>query len=199
MSSSKVSLAYFQNEDVIALARDLPGKYLFSNIDQKLTGGIITETEAYAGTTDKASHAYNGRRTARTKTMYLKGGVSYVYFTYGMHYLFNVVTGKKEVPHAILIRAIYPTTGVEHMLERTGKMKVDYQLTNGPAKMTKAMDITKIHNGISLIGDTIWIEDRNIVVSEKDITALPRIGIDYAGNDALLPWRFVLKYENYIG
>ncbi len=194
----KLPASYFQSEEVVRLAKDLLGKYLYSNINNTLTGGIITETEAYAGITDKASHAYNGRRTARTETMYQQGGISYVYFTYGMHHLFNVVTGKKEVPHAILIRAIYPLTGCETMLKRTGKHKINYQLTNGPAKMTKALGINKNHNGISLTGNIIWIEDKGISVHKNHIKATPRIGIDYAGEDALLPYRFILDYKKYI-
>jgi DNA-3-methyladenine glycosylase len=174
------------------------GKYLYSNINNQLTGGIITETEAYAGVTDKASHAYNGRRTARTETMYCEGGISYVYFTYGMHHLFNVVTGKQGVPHAILIRGIYPLTGGDIMMKRTGKSAINYQLTNGPAKLTKAMGITKEHNNLSLSGNTIWIENKGVMVSKEDITATPRIGIDYAREDALLPYRFVLNYKKYI-
>jgi len=176
----------------------LLGKYLFTNISNRLTGGIITETEAYAGVTDKGSHAYNGRRTQRTSVMYRTGGISYVYFTYGIHYLFNVVSGKEDVPHAILIRAIYPTTGGEFMLQRTGKNKIDYQLTNGPAKLTKSLGITKNQNGIPLNTTELWLEDRGVVVAPEDITATPRIGIDYAGEDALLPYRFVLNYEKYL-
>jgi len=198
MEKKILPLEYFQNEQVVELARDLPGKFLFTNINNRLTGGIITETEAYAGVNDKGSHAYNGRRTQRTSVMYRKGGISYVYFTYGIHYLFNVVSGKEDVPHAILIRAIYPTTGSEFMLQRTGKNKINYQLTNGPAKLTKSLGITKNQNGMPLNTTELWLEDRGIVVAPEDITATPRIGIDYAGEDALLPYRFVLKYEKYL-
>jgi len=198
MIKRHLPISYYQNENVVALASDLLGKFLFTNIDNHLTGGIITETEAYAGITDKASHAYNGRRTARTEIMYHQGGVSYVYFTYGMHYLFNVVTGKKEIPHAVLIRAIYPTIGGEVMLKRTGKTQINYQLTNGPAKMTKSLGITKKQNGIPLNSNIVWIEDRGVSVALEDVQATPRIGVDYAGEDALLPYRFVLNYCKYI-
>ena len=198
MEKKILPLEYFQNEQVVELAKDLLGKFLFTNISNRLTGGIITETEAYAGVNDKGSHAYNGRRTQRTSVMYRKGGISYVYFTYGIHYLFNVVSGKEDVPHAILIRAIYPTTGGEFMLQRTGKNKINYQLTNGPAKLTKSLGITKNQNGIPLNTSELWLEDRGIVVAPEDITATPRIGIDYAGEDALLPYRFVLNFEEYL-
>jgi DNA-3-methyladenine glycosylase len=189
---------YFQNEQVVELAKDLLGKFLFTNINNHLTGGMITETEAYAGITDKGSHAYNGRRTARTEVMYQTGGISYVYFTYGIHYLFNVVTGKEGVPHAVLIRAVYPLFGTDIMLQRTEKKTVDYQLTNGPAKLTKSLGITKVQNNIPLDGETLWLEERGIEIDKNDVTVTPRIGINYAGEDALLPYRFVLNYKNYL-
>jgi len=189
---------YFQNEQVVELAKDLLGKFLFTNINNHLTGGMITETEAYAGITDKGSHAYNGRRTARTEVMYQTGGISYVYFTYGIHYLFNVVTGKKGVPHAVLIRAVHPLFGTDIMLQRTEKKTVDYQLTNGPAKLTKSLGITKDQNNIPLDGETLWLEERGIEIDKNDVTVTPRIGINYAGEDALLPYRFVLNYKNYL-
>ncbi len=198
MPDKKLPLSWYRKEQVVTLAQNLLGKYLYSNINGQLTGGIITETEAYAGVTDKASHAYNGRRTTRTETMYHEGGISYVYFTYGMHHLFNVVTGPKAVPHAVLVRGIYPLTGCDVMLQRTGKKSINYQLTNGPAKLTKALGITRQQNGISLSGNTIWIEDHGIKIAKEHINATPRIGIDYAGEDALLPYRFVIDYQHYI-
>jgi len=198
MNTKVLPLTYFQNEEVVELAKDLLGKFLFTNINHRLTGGMITETEAYAGINDKGSHAYNGRRTQRTSVMYQKGGISYVYFTYGIHYLFNVVSGKEGVPHAILVRAIYPTEGGGFMLHRTGKKKINYQLTNGPAKLTKSLGITEEQNGISLNGEELWLEERGVVIAPGDITATPRIGIDYAGEDAKLPYRFVLNYEKYL-
>jgi len=198
MKKRILQIVYFQNEQVVELAKDLLGKFLFTNINNHLTGGMITETEAYAGITDKGSHAYNGRRTARTEVMYRAGGISYVYFTYGIHYLFNVVTGKEDVPHAVLIRAIYPLTGTDIMLQRTGKKTVDYQLTNGPAKLTKSLGITKEQNKIPLDGSILWLEERGVIIDQEDVTATPRIGIDYAGKDALLPYRFVLNYKSYL-
>ncbi len=193
--AEKLPLSFYRRDDVVQIARELLGKFLYSYIDGKLTGGIITETEAYAGITDKASHAYNGRRTRRTEIMYRAGGVSYVYFTYGMHYLFNVITNVEEIPHAVLIRGIYPMRGTEIMLARTGKNKVNHQLTNGPAKLCKAMGITTEHNGISLLGDTIWLEDHHFTPKNEEISVTPRIGIDYAGEDAKLPYRFLLKTD----
>ena len=183
---------YFLQNDVVFIAKDLLGKYLFTTIDGQIAGGIITETEAYKGTDDKASHAYHGRRTPRNEMMYHEGGVIYVYQCYGIHYMLNFVTNRKDIPDAILIRGIFPTHGGELMLCRTGKAKLNANLTDGPGKVAKALGINKSHNGLSLSSPTIWVEDRQLVIPEKAITNTPRIGVDYAGEDALLPYRFVI-------
>ena len=141
--------SYYLNDDVVFLAKDLIGKTLCTNINNKLTCGIITETEAYAGVTDKASHAYGNRRTNRTETMYSKGGVSYVYLCYGIHRLFNIVTNKKDAPHAILIRAIYPIRGIEEIVKRRG-IKFTNNLCVGPGKVSQALGIDLLHNNLSL-------------------------------------------------
>ena len=191
---AKLPLSYFQSDDVVLLAKLLLGKYLFTNFNGILTGGMITETEAYEGITDRASHAYGGLRTNRTEIMYDTGGKSYVYLCYGIHYLFNIVTSKKEIPHAILIRGILPSTGIDEILKRTGKSKNGYHLTNGPGKLTKALGITTEHNGLLLNGNKVWLEDRGVTCSDEMIKRGRRIGIEYAGKDALLPYRFVLDY-----
>jgi len=191
----KITLSYYQHSDVISIAKGLIGKYLFTNIGGIITAGMITETEAYAGIIDRASHAYGERRTERTKIMYAKGGISYVYLCYGVHYLFNVVTGMKEEPHAVLIRAIYPTTGIEKILERTGKNAISYTVTNGPGKLCKALGISTKQNGLNLSGDVIWIEDFQTHFSDENILVTERIGVQYAGEDAKLPYRFLLKPE----
>ncbi|PBQ34590.1 3-methyladenine DNA glycosylase [Sphingobacteriaceae bacterium] len=180
---------YYLNPDVVFLARDLIGKTLCTRINNKLTCGIITETEAYAGIVDKASHSYGGRRTNRTETMYSKGGVSYVYLCYGIHRLFNIVTNARDVPHAILVRAIYPTKGLEEIVKRRGQ-KFSPALCVGPGKVSQALGIDLIHNNVSLTGKEIWIQDDKIKIKEHDIKVGPRIGIDYAGEDAKLPYRF---------
>ena len=148
--------------NVTDLARSLLGKFFFTDINGIVTGGMITETEAYEGVTDRASHAYGGLRSKRTEVMYAPGGHSYVYLCYGIHYLFNIVTSPKDVPHAVLIRGIFPLTGIQEMLIRTGKDKSDYSLTNGPGKLTKALGITLQQNGVLLNGQQVWIEDRGI-------------------------------------
>lgn len=130
----KLSEKYYRNEDVVFLAKDLLGKLLMTEIDGIRTAGIITETEAYSET-EKGCHAYNKRKTERTKIMFEAGGLSYVYFCYGMHHLFNVVTGKKDTAQAVLIRAIQPTIGVEEILRRRKKEKPEKNLCKGPGKV----------------------------------------------------------------
>jgi DNA-3-methyladenine glycosylase len=188
----KLSRDFYLREDVVAISRELIGKYLVTNIDDKLTSGMIIETEAYNGSVDKASHAYNFRRTARNEIMYGPGGVSYVYLCYGIHHLFNIVTNKKETPHAVLIRDILPDQGIDEMLKRRGQKKVNAKFSDGPGTLSQALGIKTIYSGIPLSGDIIWVEDRNVSFKSKDIQVGPRIGVDYAGKDALLPYRFRL-------
>ncbi len=188
---------FFSHPDVVAIARGLLGKKLVTRIDGVVTSGIICETEAYAGVTDRASHAFGGRRTARTEVMYGPCGTAYVYLCYGMHSLFNIVTGGTGIPHAVLIRAIIPQEGKEVMLLRSGKLKISGEFGTGPGKVSKILGIHYSHSGI-LLADTpgegrkpaIWVEDGRINVNAGMILAGPRIGVDYAGDDALLPYRF---------
>lgn len=189
----KLARSFYLGEDVVSLARDVIGKYLFTSINGVLTGGYITEAEAYGGITDRASHAWNGRRTARTEVMYREGGTAYVYLCYGIHSLFNIVTNEAGVPHAILIRGIHPTHGIEAMLKRSGKKHLNPGLSNGPGKVAKILGITTAHTGADLLGDEIWLEDRNLIIPKRQVVATRRIGIDYAEKDALRPYRFVLK------
>jgi len=190
--SMKLPDKYYRHEDVVHLAKDLLGKVLITQINGIRTGGIITETEAYSET-EKGSHAYNKRKTERTKIMFEPGGLSYVYFCYGMHHLFNVVTGKQEVAQAVLIRAIQPSIGIEEILLRRKKLKADKNLCKGPGNVCQALGITREHYGLKLSGTKIWIEKSKIKIREDQIEVTPRIGINYAEEDALLPWRFVLK------
>lgn len=190
----KLPISYYQHDDVVYLAKDLLGKILITKIDGIKTAGIITETEAYCAS-EKGCHAYNNRKTNRTAVMFEQGGVSYVYFCYGMHFLFNIVTGKKDIAQAVLIRSILPTMGLETILQRRNKTKIDKKLCNGPGKVCQALGISKQHNEIKLSGNTIWLEQRERV-EEKWIKTEKRIGIDYADEDALLPWRFIYSiYE----
>lgn len=192
-----LSKQFYLSEDVVSLARNFLGKYLFTKLNSNIiTGGIISETEAYAGVNDKASHAFGNRRTRRTETMFCGGGVAYVYLCYGIHSLFNIVTNKKDIPHAVLVRGVIPTHGIEIIKERTGYKKISSNSLNGPGKVTKGLGINTTHDKNSLTGNQIWLEDRGLKVSGSDILVAERVGVDYAGEDALLPYRFVLK-EDY--
>ncbi|GAA0753357.1 DNA-3-methyladenine glycosylase [Psychroflexus lacisalsi] len=191
-----LSKTYFENENVVFLAKDLIGKQLSTCIDGVLTSGVITETEAYAGQGDKACHAHLGRFTKRTKVMYESGGIAYVYLCYGIHHLFNIVTNTKGNADAILVRAIEPTLGIDIMQERRGKSKVDKTLTSGPGNISKALGISKTYNSLSVTSENIWIED--IGHNPSNIKETTRIGIDYAGEDAALPWRFYDKDSKFV-
>ena len=188
---------FYLRDDVVLIARELLGKVLFSNFDGILTGGIIVETEAYAGVIDKASHAYGNRRTQRTEVMYSKGGTAYVYLCYGVHSLFNVVTNQENVPHAILIRAIKPVIGIETMQKRSGKEAMDAAFGTGPGKVSKLLGIHYSQSGIDLTkkpvekqSQGIWLADEGNIIHPGAIIAGERIGVSYAGEDALLPYRF---------
>jgi DNA-3-methyladenine glycosylase len=189
----KLDQAFYCRSSVTQIAMELLGKTIYTNFDGKLTGGIITETEAYEGITDKASHAYNNRRTDRTKIMYDNGGFAYVYLCYGMHHLFNFVTNKPGIPHAVLLRGIQPIEGISIMEERTNKKVTHKGFADGPGKCSKALDIKTHHTGVAISGDLIWVEDHAIKIKKKDILVTPRIGVDYAGEDALLPYRYLLN------
>lgn len=189
----KLPLDFYQQENIFEISQQLLGKYLFTNFEHQLTGGIIVETEAYRGEEDRASHAFGGRRTARNEVLYHEGGHCYVYLCYGLHHLLNIVTNQKGIPHGVLIRAIEPTTGIETMLKRRGASTLRYTLTAGPGALTKALGITTRENGTPLNSNAIWIEDRGIVIPSHDIIASPRVGIDYAKEHAQLHWRFRIK------
>lgn len=190
---AKLKRSYYHDEDVVAVARDLLGKQICTRIGGKVTCGIITETEAYAGVGDKASHAFGGRRTARNEVMYGKGGMGYVYLCYGLHHLFNVVTNKAEIPHAVLIRAIKPTVGIETILKRRKQKTLAKNTAGGPGTVSQALGITTKLNGEDLTGSRIWLEETGIKVRDEQVVAGPRVGVDYAGEHAKWPYRFILK------
>lgn len=188
---------YFIENDTLWLAKDLLGKYLYSNTDEYgPCAGIITETEAYMGISDRASHAYGNKRTRRTEIMFQPGGVAYIYLCYGIHHLFNIVTSQQDSPHAVLIRAVKPASGIENFSQRL-KKKVPL-LLNGPGKLTKAMGITTAQNGISLESNKIWLADFKVKVPSNLIQSGPRIGVDYAGEDAMLPYRFLITDTSFL-
>jgi len=189
----KLDKSFYIRDSVTQIARELLGKYLFTNFSGKLTSGIITETEAYEGVTDKASHAYYNRRTNRTEVMFAEGGLAYVYLCYGIHHLFNIVTNSENVPHAVLIRALHPVKGIEMMGKRVGKKYPVKGFSDGPGKVSKLLGIQVKHTGYSLLGNKIWLEDKGVIVKEESIISGPRIGVDYAGEDAKLPYRFLFS------
>lgn len=191
-TSDKLNRSFFERDDTVAIAKELLGKLLITNFNDTETIARIVETEAYCGSIDKASHAYNNRRTTRTEIMYNSGGVAYVYLCYGIHHLFNVVTGKAEIPNAVLIRGVEPVYGMDIMMKRTGRLKWDRAIGSGPGNVTKALGIETSHTGLSLNGEKLYLVDDGFQFSEEKIIATPRIGVDYAGEDALLPFRFAI-------
>ena len=193
--SSPLPLSFFGREDTLAIAKELLGTLLVTEINGKRTSGKIVETEAYLGRDDRACHAWGGRRTTRTEIMFAKGGYTYVYLCYGIHHLFNVVTHQEGEPHAILIRAVEPVEGIPAMLERRGKEKLHTSLTAGPGSMSQALGITTEHTGNLVEGPPIWIEGAPGTVLEESIISSPRVGVGYAGEDALLPYRFRIRHN----
>jgi len=188
----KLSRSYYLQEQVTEIARDLLGKVLVCRQGNTLMGAMIVETEAYSFK-EKGCHAYNSKRTARTSVMFMPGGHAYVYLCYGIHHLFNVVTNREGVAEAVLLRAVEPLEGIADMLQLSNHPQISKGLTSGPAKLTRAMGISLKHNAADLCADDVWIEDRGIRFNPKEIKARTRIGIAYAGADARLPWRFIVK------
>jgi DNA-3-methyladenine glycosylase len=193
----KLEPEFYLRKNVLQITEELIGKFLVTNIDNTLTSAMIIEAEAYNGIIDKASHAYNSRRTKRNEIMYAEGGVAYVYLCYGIHHMFNIVTNKNDIPHAILIRAVIPTDGIDMILKRRNQNSITKKISDGPGTLSTALGIKTKHSGTSLSRNLIWIEDRGIKFKKKDIIKSPRIGVDYAGEDALLHYRYRLN-ENII-
>ena len=206
MSSSKnlyqnmLPTPFFEREDVVGIARDLIGKFLYSTIGGQLTGGRIVETEAYRAPDDRACHAYGNRRTARTETMFAAPGTSYVYLCYGIHKMLNVVTAPTGTAHAILIRAIEPTLGLDIMRKRRNHPKKEVDLTNGPGKVGQAIGLELSHNAIDLtrVGSPVWLTEAPKLPDEQIVSG-PRVGVAFAGSCALRPWRFRLRGNRFAG
>ncbi len=198
-----LSSDFYIRNDVELIARELLGKVLVTVIDGKLSSGMITETEAYQGVTDKASHAFGGRYTKRTEVMYRAGGVAYVYLCYGIHSLFNIVTNRRGIPHAVLIRAIKPIDGIDIMLARLGKKQLSEETSNGPGKVSKMLGIDYRISGLSLTRvkhnipyvekETIYLDCIDNIPSDSEVKTTSRVGISYAMADADLPYRFIYK------
>lgn len=182
----KLSQSFYLNEDVTEVAKLLLGKVLCTKMNGINLSGKIVETEAYSYK-EKACHAYQSKNTKRTEVLFDTGGTSYVYLCYGIHNLFNIVTNKQGVAEAVLVRAIEPLENIDVMFEKRG-VKKEHELTSGPGKLSQALGIDLKLNRAPLSGDDIWIEDRGYAPGQ--IEASPRIGVAYAQEDALLPWRF---------
>lgn len=193
----KLSEDFYQGKNVVKIAQNLLGKGLFTKNDGVVTGGIIVETEAYSWK-ERGCHAFDARKTDRNAVMFEKGGYSYVYLCYGIHNMFNVVTNVTGTADAVLIRALEPVRGIEEMKLRRGALNNPFHLTSGPGKLCKALGIDRTFNRKFLLENEVWIEDLGKKIVKKDIEAGPRIGINYAGQDAMLPWRFCIKGNKWV-
>lgn len=193
----KIPLSFYAGEDVLQVARDLLGKVLVTSLGGHVTSGRIVEAEAYKAFTDRASHAFGGRRTARNEHMYGPAGISYVYLCYGMHHMMNVVTNGEDTPEAVLIRAVEPLEGLSVMGKRCKKNSLDNTLTKGPGNLTRALGIGREHSGLKLTGRQLFILDDS-APGEDEIGVSRRIGVDYAGKDAMLPYRFYIKGNPFV-
>ncbi|MDI1242423.1 MAG: DNA-3-methyladenine glycosylase [bacterium] len=198
MSAGRPHIRFFESTDTLQAARESLGKLLVvPNEDGERVSGMIVEVEAYGGITDRAAHSYGGRRTARNEVTYGSGGHAYVFFVYGMYFQLNLVLGPADHPHVLLIRAVNPVEGLDVMRDRRGPMK-DTNLTSGPGKLCIALGIDRSFNGEDLIeGSRLWIENFRSI-KDDEIATGKRIGIDYAGEDADLPWRFWVKGNQYV-
>lgn len=194
----KLPLSFYNRKDVLLIAKELLGKIIVTELEGKITSGRIVETEAYIGLTDRASHSFGGRRTFKNEHMYSPPGTAYVYICYGMHQMFNIVTNKKGIPDAVLIRAVEPIKGIDIMLQRTGKKTLDKTLTRGPGNVGKALGIFKKHSGLFLLNKEIYLADDGSIITGAETGTSKRIGVEGAGDAALLPYRFYVKGNKYV-
>ncbi|MEO8762949.1 MAG: DNA-3-methyladenine glycosylase [Ginsengibacter sp.] len=194
----KLTASFYTRKNVVLIARELIGKIIVTNFDGLKTAARIVETEAYMAVADKASHSFGNRRTARNEPMYASAGTAYVYICYGLHHMFNIVTNEKNIPDAVLIRAAEPIAGIDSMLKRTGKKKHDITVTRGPGNVGKALGIFKHHSGKHLFGNKIYLMEDDFIIADEEIGTSERIGVDSAGADALLPYRFYIKGNRYV-
>jgi DNA-3-methyladenine glycosylase len=194
----KLDRSFYLRDDVITIAAELLGKVIVTRWNGIITSGRIVETEAYRGEEDRASHAWGGRRTKRTEVMYGRGGHAYVYLCYGIHHLCNVVTHEEGTPHVVLIRAIEPLEGITEMAKRSGKKAGSPGLGSGPGNLGRSLGIQTQHSGHSLDSDDFYLADDGFRIPSSEVIPTPRIGVDYAGEDALLPYRFILSGNPWV-
>lgn len=196
MSSKKLPLSFYKH-NTEKVAKNLLGKLLVRILeDGTRLSGLIVETEAYLGIKDKACHTFGGRKTEKTRSMYLDGGHSYIYFIYGMYYCFNVVTCDEKQPEAVLIRALEPIEGLDRM-KRFRKQKDLFALTSGPGKLCQALNINRELDGLSLRDSQLFIE-KSDYLKKFEIISRPRIGIHYAEEAKKLPLRFYVKGNKFV-
>ena len=194
----KLPLSFYNRTDVLTIAREMLGKVVCTKIDGLLTSGRIVETEGYVGIVDKASHAFGGRRGPKNEHMYLGPATAYIYVCYGVHQMLNIVTNEKDIPDAVLIRAIEPIKGLDIMAQRANKKESDLTLTRGPGNVGKALGVHKRYSGIHLLDDLIYLIDDGFEFPEDAIGVSRRIGVESAGEDGLLPYRFYVKGNRYV-
>ena len=190
-------MSWYLNDNVVEVAKRLLGSLLCTNFDGIITKGKIVETEAYSGDNDKACHANNQKKTKRNQVMFALGGHAYVYLCYGVHHMFNVVTNKAGSADAVLIRAVEPIKGIEKMLDRRSMTRAEKRLTAGPGVLSQALGIQTIHYGTALDSNSIWIE-KGEPLDERQVVSTTRVGVDYAEEDALKPWRFYIKENDWV-
>jgi DNA-3-methyladenine glycosylase len=190
-----VPTSFFSHWDTLSVAQQLIGKEIVTRIDGVICSAIISETEAYLAPEDKASHAYNNRKTKRTQVFYENGGFAYVYLCYGIHKLFNVITGPLNIPNAVLIRGGVAKMGVDQINERLQKPLSSQSVLKGSGVFSKAMGIDLYHTGLSVsdLNSPILILKENIRIEHHQILTSSRIGIDYSGEWAAKQWRFYIE------
>ena len=193
----KLTEAFYTREDTVEMARELIGKFVYTDINGQKTGGMIVETEAYMGVTDSSCHSFNNRKSVKNASMFNNGGVAYMYICYGIHDMFNIVTGSEGDSQVILIRAIEPTIGVDAMKERRGDIPLN-RLAKGPGSLAKALGLNRSFDNASLLDNTLWIEDQGIVIASGAIVESARIGLGCPEPYFSMPWRFFLKGNKFV-
>lgn len=193
----------FYQEDSLVVAKAMLGAILVHETSQGKMMARIVETEAYGGVTDRAAHSFGGRRTPRVEVMYGEAGFAYLFMIYGIHFCFNVVTNERDVPQAVLVRAVEPLSGVDAMaLRRYGKAldaltkRERDNLTNGPGKLCQALGLDRQHNGVDLCGDTLYLTEGD--GRPFSTVSTTRIGVDYAGPAKDYPWRFYIAGNAHV-
>jgi DNA-3-methyladenine glycosylase len=195
---NKLPLSFYRRENIFQIANELIGKIVVSDVDGIRTSGRIVELEAYNGVVDRASHAFSGKRTSKNETMYAEAGKAYMYICYGIHDMFNVVTNEKDIPHAILIRAVEPIEGVDTMMQRRGLTSFSNKLTSGPGNVCKALGLTKALDGSFLNGKTVFIAADDFEIEASGIHRSARIGMTSAGEDTFQPYRYYVKGNPFV-